>query len=520
MFVTIETKQTCMKTFLLTLFLSTLFYTSAQDYQKRYEDDLYPIISTAICSSEEYGIFITGYVNYNFDGLAYLTDSTGQIQWQFQLDWENDSLFAPRFTEVITTSDSAFLVAGYAFKTGTTDREAIFFKVGNDGVLAWEKRLNLGVTTPDYSVLTELNDSIFCLAYGSRTSGQGVNLVQFNKDGNIINSHGVDFGAPVYASSILGLNDSTIIVTGILNPTISPIGIIAEIDLSGTSNWVVRYPDLSIHDGVILGQNLYLLVHTGFNDGSIAKCDLNGSIQQSFDFYGGNFDLNDAKPHLTKLSDSTLLALIPYYMWPSVIYHLDTSGVLINQMEPELIYAQAIPTHQGGATMVGNGPYYGIKNLYDDHIGVIRRDSIFNQSYCLQVAPNSLNISAGDAPISGNVAFAPGPQVENINATIHGIDMEVVDDCVLFIGSVDELDALEFLSVYPNHSDGIFNLELLEGIEAEIFVYNNLGQLIHNTGNVIGTATMNLTFLENGSYPFKAITRDGRQQNGNLLIHN
>lgn len=508
-----------MKTLLLTVFLNILFCSSAQDFQKRYDDNLYAMIPSAISSSEEYGILVAGELLYHQDGLIYLADTTGQVVWQYQMHWENDSLEAPYFTEVITTSDSAFIIAGYARKWATTVKDAIVLKIDINGNLLWEKRLSQGISTPDYnSVLTKLSDSTFCVAYGARTNGQGINLAQFHNDGSALNSFSLDFGAPVLASSILSLNDSTIILAGALNQSTSPIGIIAEIGLSGTTNWISRYPDASFYDVVVIEQSLYLLAEDNGNFTYMAKSDLTGTISQRTFFIAGSSDINDAKPHLYQLADTTLLAITHNSMWSSYCYHVDTTGFLFDWLEPELIYAQAIPTQNGGAAMVGHGPFLGVKNQFDEHIGIIRRDSVFTYSECLHIYSNTLSDSTGITPIPGNATIISGPQITNLNATVSPFDMEVVNGCVLFIGSVDELDQFEFLSIYPNYSDGLFNLELMKGFEVELHVYNNLGQLIQSEAGLSGTVTLDLTSFEDGSYHFKAITDSGHQQSGTLVI--
>ena len=80
----------------------------------------------------------------------------------------------------------------------------------------------------------------------------------------------------------------------------------------------------------------------------------------------------------------------------------------------------------------------------------------------------------------------------------------------------EDFAALNKLKVYPNPSNGIFNFELANDLQIE--VYNNLGQLVSSEKMISGTNTINIMDKEAGIYFLKA--NDGNNISTYKIIKN
>ena len=91
---------------------------------------------------------------------------------------------------------------------------------------------------------------------------------------------------------------------------------------------------------------------------------------------------------------------------------------------------------------------------------------------------------------------------------------------VIYDVGLDDLESLNGVVVYPNPSDGIFNLRFLKETAESIEIYDASGKLLHQRENTSGQKIMTFDLdLESGAYTIVLRFENSEFQRLKVLVH-
>jgi uncharacterized repeat protein (TIGR01451 family) len=140
----------------------------------------------------------------------------------------------------------------------------------------------------------------------------------------------------------------------------------------------------------------------------------------------------------------------------------------------------------------------------------------------LELKFQNINLPDSTSNAAGSMAFvqyklkpkpnlAGGTQIKN-RAHIYfdfnpPIATNTSTNTFLFVTGIKSQNSTDNILVYPNPSDGIFNLVLKTNSDIQIEVYNSLGQLILKDQLKNGNSTIDISKAENGIYILKTFSK-------------
>jgi hypothetical protein len=147
---------------------------------------------------------------------------------------------------------------------------------------------------------------------------------------------------------------------------------------------------------------------------------------------------------------------------PSELYKIDSLGTPLWSKQIMAVATYGIETPDSGVLVLGNGPVYGVKTYptYNPQIGILTIDSSGNSvSPCMYDGGlNSANVNLFSTAISCSTAVA-GTLVA-MHPVLANITLDSYDGCVAFLGSVEENQAENSVTAYPNPNPGVFTLQM------------------------------------------------------------
>lgn len=115
---------------------------------------------------------------------------------------------------------------------------------------------------------------------------------------------------------------------------------------------------------------------------------------------------------------------------------------------------------------------------------------------------------------AGTADFDPFPTTHNMTS-VGEVDAFIakyrLNPTGLTIGINEKNNSNNFLAVYPNPSDGIFNIEMATEITCRMRILNVLGEEVHNSPNVNRITQIDLRNFPKGIYVIQATCLAGRQ---------
>lgn len=149
-------------------------------WQKKYNAGRYDEANSAIITSDG-GIVIGGKLNSK-RGLVKFTGD-GTVVWTYQP--KNYGSIG----KILESDDSSIILCGEGGPNSSRKNGNVHLeKIGKDGKLIWAKEYDNPSQTGDDTIdlLISKTTSIYLLVYSKLKKGRGLNLVQFDKDGNYI----------------------------------------------------------------------------------------------------------------------------------------------------------------------------------------------------------------------------------------------------------------------------------------------------------------------------------------------
>ena len=514
-------KHSLMRIISTFFFLLVLTQTNAQTYSKVYLNEPNPIFAQAISETDANGIVIAA--KQNEDGLIFSIDNFGDIIWQKTLF--NSSTVFPKFDfyQVLPVADSNFVIAGRASSDTTQTIHSLIMKIDADGNQLWHRSFENEVLHPTtHTTVVETADSGYILVWGSVGFGQGFSVVRLDKDGNDVWSEAFNTSAPTTISDINRLNDSTYVMVGMKELTSAPYydGVVLAMDDSGNLLWSKTYPamlfdDLEIHNSKLIscGKNMN-------NSGSMFYTfgDLNGNFDMQYTVGWSQTTMLEEFCKITSLTDSTYFLYQPTDYWRGNGYEIDTSGTILQMLEADPRMRDLMKTSEEGVVLLGQGPLYGIKSIWPEHIGTVRLDSSLTVTDCgsnTSVTENSFSIASVDTLqwVAGTV-----PTATNLTITEGVVDLVDTMSCVQFIGSVQELSNQLEILVYPTVSGDLFTFETTDPEPYALQVISTTGQIVMTVENLHYTESISMKSNAAGIYYYKVIATDGREASGKIIV--
>lgn len=510
-----------MKSLLFCLFIGSSLYSMAQQYSNIYVDQSAELKGQAVNESDEHGIVIAG---YNSGAYVMRIDSVGDIVWQ--KNWNMNAASNPNFEfyQVLSTSDTAFLIVGKQLNSAIQKFSAFVMKIDLDGNLIWEVMFDNG-NQEDVKHIAALEtvDSSYVISWGTDFGNQ-LATVKLDLNGSLIWSNSFENTEVVDVTDLEQLNDSTYLISSNLgDPQNLSSSLLCAMSSDGTMLWNKSYADYLIYDLLLKDTMIYIGGREQSNLGFYSFCiaDSLGSILSTTQVPEQSYVMNEAtyKSKFVELSDSTILYSCSsnqnYYSHAYKIENQDSITKLLNLELRDILPSR---TKNGAAIIMGNGPTHGIKSFYIAHIAVIQTDSNLNIENCGQ-SINTSGILIG-SPIESVSNFTNGTVPDSYVSSLTEFSSPVMklSQCVEFIGNVTENEEFLNVKVYPNFSDGIVNFEWDSNAPCELKITSLLGTIVHTEKNAFHNITIDLANCKSGMYQYELIDNDGKKASGKLIL--
>ncbi len=523
--------KTCLLLFTLTLFSSISF---SQDslYSKVFYDDQ-ALEGQTSCLSFHDGLLL---VNKAADGTnVLLIDSLGEQIWSIYLNYTTN-ITDFHFNQAIQTVDSCFLLAGNAYNHVDAQYEGYLIKLNQTGDTLWSRTFttnslsSIGYDESDVFSIVQQPDSSFVFV---GTAGphdddldQRMLMGKIDFDGQLVWSNVYElFNKSVKPRKIIVAPNGNYYVSGQMFEELNAIyfrGFISEFASSGNLLWAKKIHSLKIHDMILKDSALFFMAESDQPEQSfLIKTDLLGNpIWNNLYNWSSEFS-GEKQLRLTNLSDHQFLMYDNNrYGMGSSMYKVDTAGTFLESKSLFLGAENIFERDHKGIYVVGIGPLYGIRaDIYQPQVGVIKTDSLFQHSFCI----NLLDPLEGMlVPSIIDTLSTPFTIVDTLLPRSIEIDLNLFDPsnfegCVSYLGGLNETSMLA-LSVYPNVSTGIFNLEQETLETLEISVFDSQGKVIIQQKMNEYSSVINLSQQTDGIYFYKVTSTDNRMKTGKLVV--
>ena len=516
-----------MRTLILAFFI-TATVTYAQDslYSKVYYTGNIDLKGQAVTSSGDGGLVIAAQYNW-MQSAVFRIDSLGNTLWGKNLaastgvvQWDNVLI-----KTIETLLDSSYIIAGECISADGTKLHAVCAKISSDGDTLWTRT----VTNPNmqyssyHSAAATVDSGVVLVAKTSTSTTSGYFIVKYSTNGALQWSKMVE-GLEVTNTpcAIQSLADNTIIVSV---PNSLNESVVMRLFSDGSLDWAKRYPDLVIHDiervdstvvfsGISTTQYIPILI----------KSAVDGSIQwaKSYTTMIGGGGLID----VCVRQDSSFVLTSGEQAFMGFAISADQNGLGELEMNLALATFAVLKSAHKGVFLVGNGPMYGVKAgslMTNYHIGVVRADSLLNTTKggFFSCSWGVGTTTSSDIPL---VPLSFTPQMSGTLTTIVAAFQynDLIQDsyigCVDFFGGIEENSIEKELTVFPNPSSGVFQVEQESQHMLELTITDVNGRIILQKTVQSLHNTVDLSAEPSGIYFYHAKRDDGQTKSGKLVV--
>lgn len=510
------------------VFLLVFASSYAQDslFSKVYYTGNIDLKGQSVTSSGDGGLVIAS--QYNWSQAAFMRlDSLGNVIWGKSLattaamQWNNVQL-----KTIEPLMDSSFIVAGQSQSNDGTEIFAICAKVTLNGDTLWTRSVKdpLMPYNTFFAACSTLDTGVVLLGSNNDQATAGLFLVKYDKDGNMAWSKVFSGMLPVENSHrIIAMQDSSFILSA---PTANTESIVMHITSDGTLSWAQRYPETIIHDLALVDSSfVFSATNTVDYKPTLVKSTLDGTI-----LWGKVYDAplfgNTTPIDVMVREDSSFLLSSGEQFWMGFVLSVDKNGV--GQLEANLALASfsVLPARNNGLFVVGNGPLYGIKGaslMTNYHIGVARADdslNFFNGGF-FSCGWGTQSLGSADIQLSPLTYL---PSQSGIVQTVANAFQysELIPDsyigCVDFFGGLDESGIEKELNIFPNPSNGLFEVEQVSQHTIELTITDVNGRIILQKSMQTLHNTFDLSDEQSGIYFYHAKRDDGQTKSGKLVV--
>ncbi len=520
--------------FIVGMVLSSSFLFHSQAQQVTFSGVYYDsknrgIQVNSVCASYNNGYMIAG--EASMGGLIIQVGSTGYIVWNKTFNRDTSYNSNVVFNSIITTKDSCFVLVGSVSNPISDEYEALCVKIESNGDIIWAKTIN----QPGYSIYA---------TFVQQTYDSGYVMTGFTDDQSKVFTAKVDFTGTLQWTNILNSSypnsagnsvrqtpDSGYVITGYMEKysTYDGNAILIKLSPTGTFLWSNKYylsskyecrgNDLEItNDGFLIYLNIS--GHIGIVEtDSLGNINWIKSYNENIGSGSGGINVlySTSKLHMTP--DSGYIFVHGGGIFNGGITKIDPTGNIVWSRNLVLPAVDVIPSNNNEYFIVGNGPVVGVKTgLYESlHIGVIQIDSLGYAEDC--VSESSVDTIV-DSILTSSITFTSltGGTSNTINTYVDSISIGLWGGCVSYIGAIDENNLTNGIQIFPNPSNGTFNIITGCTRKTEISVFNILGEKIYHSKHFYPEFEIDLSAQPKGIYFYKVMFSAKDMVTGKLVI--
>ncbi len=426
------------------------------------------------------------------NGFVLKTDAFGLPQWNKTFNLPNSNSV---FSNIISCSDSGFLLSGNTYNVISGRMEALYVKINSSGDTLWSKITSLNNTNIFIVDGEQTSDSGFILTgYSSQNDAPYHNRIftaRLDVSGNMLWTNTSYVGNINHIGySVKQTPDDGFLIIGTFSdcsPCYSHTFLI-KLTSAGFISWSKEY---SLSSGANCNGFDFVIVPDGYvcylNSG-LMKTDFAGNIVWT-KFY--NFSLggscNNCAPKLLMTSDSAFILLAGgfYGFGGSTIVKTDPDGNILWADDLVFNAADISETKNRGLLIAGNGPLLGVKSpeVFAPQIGIIKTDSLGAGMECVfstGFAPRIDTVVASDKEFTSETGSNYDERYhKNVYPDINSLDIVDYDGCVDFLGGLAETGKINSFTVFPNPAGNKVSIEYSSDYkDAMLTIYNTNMQLL------------------------------------------
>jgi len=517
-----------MKTLILAFFIATtVAYAQDSLYSKVYYTGNLDLKGQSVTSSGDGGLVIASQYNWTQSGIMRL-DSLGNILWGKSLAGASGTVQTDNvlIKTINVLKDSSFIVAGQSQSNDGIALNAFCAKISRNGDTLWTRTVKdqLMPYNTYEAACGSLDSGIVLLAKKHDSFTAGFLVVKYDRNGNMVWSkvfNGLSVTENAYR--IVALSDSSFVLTV---PKAGNESIVMRILSNGSVAWSQTYPETIIHDLEVVDSSfVFSSVNTTSYQLMLVKLSVDGTFQWAkvYDaqLFGTNMPID-----VTVREDSSFLFSSGEQFWMGFVLSADKNGVGELQAHLGLASFAVLPSTNNGFFVVGNGPLYGVKGaslMTNYHIGVSRADSslnFFNGGF-FSCGWGTQPLTSTDhilPPLSFSPIQSGSVQVVSNAFQFSELILDSYIGCVDFLGGLDDNSIEKELTVFPNPSNGVFQVEQESQHTLELTITDVNGRIILQKSMQSLHNTVDLSAEKSGIYFYHAIRDDGQTKSGKLVV--
>ncbi len=502
--------------FIAALFLGSSLGAQQATFSKVYYDSLQSGTQVNAIVPANGGSFLVAGFYSSRDGLAFKIDSIGNRLWSKTYHYSTLTFPSIRFSAAAPTYGSCFILAGTAYDSVSGFLSALCMKIDANGDTIWSKVIEKSGHYIEILSINETHDSGYVMTGYADLSGPPyakLFIAKMDKAGVLLWSNFFTAGNNGdYGHSVKETPDSGFVVCGGLNSI--PGSFLIKLNKTGSVLWSKKYiagtNPCYFHDFVIMNNGYYLYGYAG-PDLVLLKTDFNGNIQWQKNWlaYSGGYFINASQPKLHRKSANEYYFILGT-CGGSYSFKVDSTGNIIWAQNLTLNAMDMLETKDAGYLVAGNGPMCAIKltNLTIPHIGLIKTDSLGNESSCVfssSIPPDMDLITASVVSFTNT----PGAISKSIRAVPDTLLMGSFAGCVGWTGSIEDADIADEFLIYPTPAEKEFRIECKNSTERTLFLFDVTGTLLKKAVFGGNSITISVHDLPSGLYFARIITHAG-----------
>jgi hypothetical protein len=463
------------------LIVNTVF-TFAQDnrFSKVYYSNTNGIHVQATAMANNDSILIASGPYY---GGLHLFDAAGTLHWS-----KSTGYAIPK--DILRTADGHFVVCANGISNSI-----LLFKIDIAGNILWTKKYQNEATSFASGMHLSANGDILLTGHTMQSMypyNKKLLFLRFSPTGDLVASmtysleSGKDEGV-----AITETQNGDILIAGMTkgNSNWAQEMCIVKTDAEGNLIWAKRKTSenpsafSSIND-ILSNDSLIFISGNAFDASAFAlSMDNDGIIVWSKE-YSGVYAENDAeyRPRMRQDPLGNLLVSYSSIFMTGIVIAINPEGEYIWSQFPSMAQYDAQPLSDGGYLFIGNGPLWGVKDVSNPQIGLVRVNDMGEGISC----SGPILSSAFDYPINFESLTYTSEETGNVSDyTLETTELPLLSftGCVTFVGNTQERpDRKNSLKIQPNPGNAPFHLNL-EGIHIEavasLIIYDSKGRQIY-----------------------------------------
>jgi hypothetical protein len=471
-----------MKITLLFLFWITALIIDAQPvtFSKVILDANFPVLGFAVVQSYDNAYMIAG----EAQGAPVLikTDSSGDVIWNKTYG----SSGFEKFSSVIQTHDSCFVMAGRSYLPSFNDMNVFVVKTDTSGNVIWSVVIDNALNEQAYDIRETSDHGFIVTGSGSNSAAPMNTVVVIKIDSvgsqewyrNLSGGNNDNYGysareTPDHGFIVCGYEESF--------PPYDGNGFLIQFDSVGNVVWAKNYNTAPMNPffagDVEVFPNGLLTYFYELSSFVLVKTDFSGNIIWSKSIQIGNHTCSTCIfPKIRMTPDGRLLLISGSGTngEPGSVLLADTSGNVVWTKSVFMTPIDITASKDSGYYIIGNGPLYGVQNtpVTTPHLGTVKTDGMGNSPSCIFPAPA---ISFSPVSIITNPLFLTPATTGNsapVFVQTGSAILTVQQGCVDFIGTVEEGDVDDLLMIFPSparHEINIIHNEASDNTMIKIY---------------------------------------------------